>query len=169
MERRVGSQKGRRGLASGALCALMMLCGLLMYGCATPDASSAALQQSQHIYLVMQPAVPGGESVADYSKFLSAGDEVSGNANVSGEWEVPGDSCTPWTYQLWNPAGAMIDSETIRFIPFDAENPYYDFSFTAAASGKYTMRIIHYSLLVRYLNIVVNPPGWQPVVPGTSG
>ena len=61
----------------------------------------------------MQPAPVGGQSTADYTKVLQAGDEVSGNVDVTGEWEVPADSCSPCTYEALNPAGIVIDSSTV--------------------------------------------------------
>lgn len=148
----------RRWHFAAFFCALSIAGMAPLAACAGPRATTVEPQQIQ---LVMQPASQGGQSVADYSRVLAAGEEVTGNVNVSGEWEIPSDYCSPWTYEVSDPDGTLIDSATIQIIPYAADNPYYYFVFTAAIAGKYVIRIIHYSPLTRYLAIVVSPPGWQ--------
>ena len=145
-------------------CVLAILSGPVLYGCAGTKATTLELQ---NIHQVMQPAPVGGQSMADYTKVLHSGNEVSGNVTVSGEWEVPDDFCSPWTFEAWNPAGVLIDTATVSPVPFDNENPYYYFKFTATAEGKYIIRIIHRSIMVRYVDIVISPLGWQYESPQT--
>jgi hypothetical protein len=109
----------------------------------------------------MQPAQVGSTSVVEYTRVMQAGEEVRGSANIAGEWEVSGDSATPWTFEITDQTGKLLDTATIRFIPFDADNPYYDFTVKVLTSGKYTIRIIHYSIMVRYLTMTISPNGWQ--------
>jgi len=154
-----------RGVGIILLCVSTMLGGTFL-SCGAKSQTQDTVKtesntgQPQNIYQVMEPAQVNGQSITNYVRVLSAGDEVSGNINLSGEWEVPGDSRTPWTYEAWDAAGAMIDSATIRFMPFDNENPYHYFNFVAAINGQYIIRIIHYSLLVQYLSIEISPSGW---------
>ena len=138
---------------------LLPLIGMtILCGCRGAILTSIATQE---IYEEMQPAPVGGVSIIEYARVIQAGEEVRGSANVAGEWEVPGDSATPWTFEITDQAGKFLDNATIRYIPFDAENPYHDFVVKASASGKYTIRIIHYSIMVRYLSMTISPAGWQ--------
>jgi len=150
-----------RGIGIFLLCVSTILGSTFLSGCGNSQTQDTLkTDQSQNIYQVMEPAQANGQSVTNFVRVLSTGDEVSGSINLSGEWEVPGDSRTPWTYQAWDSAGGMIDSATIRFMPFDNENPYHYFNFVAAIPGQYIIRIIHYSLMVQYLSIEISPPGW---------
>ena len=142
------------------LCVPTMVSGTLLSCSAKSQTQDTVNDKPQNIYVVMEPATVNGQSITNYVRVLSAGDEVSGSINLSGEWEVPGDSRTPWTYEAWDSAGGMIDSATIRFMPFDNENPYHYFNFVATIPGQYIIRIIHYSLLAQYLSIEISPPGW---------
>jgi hypothetical protein len=144
-----------------SLLALLLLLSMsLVCGCQGGGLVSIATQE---ISAELKPAPVGGESVIEYSRLLEAGDEVHGSANVAGDWEVPGDSATPWTFELTDPDGNMLDNATIRFIPFDAENPFHDFATKVRASGKYTIRVIHHSIMVRYLSMTISPAGWQRI------
>jgi hypothetical protein len=152
---------------------LSLLCAGFLGGCqgattTTVGPSQASATGPQVIFAAMPPAPVRSTRVFEYARSLKSGDEVSGYANVYGEWEVPGDSATPWTFEMYDPAGILINSATTHFFPFDAEDPYYYFNVKAPMDGQYTIRIIHYSLMDRFLRMEVSPPGWQLTSPATT-
>ena len=147
------------------LCATAILWSAILASC---NGNNTIKTEAQQIQQVIQPAAVGGQSSVEYYRVLTAGTITSGNVNVTGDWEVPSDYCSPWTYQAFDPGGNLIDAATEQIIPYVDDNPYYYFNFTAATDGKYTIQIITYSILVRYATIVISPPGWQLQASATS-
>ncbi|RJO60581.1 MAG: hypothetical protein C4542_08850 [Dehalococcoidia bacterium] len=136
---------------------LVLLTSIAMYGCAGAKITTKETSKPQQIHQVMQVAPQGGRSIVDYTKFLNAGDEVSGNIMVT-ELEVEfTDWATPWTFEAWAPDGVLLDTATIIY----EDDPYHAFKFIAKITGEYTIRAIHMSLSPRNLDIVVSPAGWQ--------
>jgi hypothetical protein len=112
---------------------------------------------SQTISYVMEPAPLDGTSSIDFAKYLSVGEIVKGYMRVTGLWEVEGDYTTPWTFELWNPQGKLMDTKTYNW----TEDPYHPFEFTAEIEGEYVIRATHYSSYTRDLVLVVFPSGWD--------
>ena len=83
-------------------CGLAILSSTALYGCA---GNKTTTTRPEHIYQVMQPASLQGQSTADYPKIIQAGDEVSGNVNITGEWEVP---TNPLTHGPMGPGTRLV-------------------------------------------------------------
>lgn len=136
---------------------LVILTSIAMYGCTGTKITTKEPSNPQQIHQVMPAAPQGGRSIVDYTKFLNAGDAVSGNIMVTESQAEFIDWATPWTFEAWAPDGVLLDTATIIF----EEDPYHAFKFIAKITGEYTIRAIHNSLSPRNLDIVISPPGWQ--------
>ena len=140
---------------------LVILTSIAIYGCAGTKITTTGKPKEpgkpQYIHQVMPVAPQGSRSIVDYTKFLNAGDEVSGNIMVTEPQVEFLDWATPWTFEAWDPGGVLIASATIIY---DVD-PYHAFKFIANITGEYTIRAIHTSLSPRDLDIVISPVGWQ--------
>ena len=136
---------------------LVMLTSIAMYGCTGAKVTTKEPGKPQLIHQVMQAAPQGSHSIVDYTKFLNAGDEVSGNIMVTEFQPEFTDWSSPWTFEAWAPDGVLIDSATIIF----EADPYYAFNFIAKTAGEYTIRAKHNSRSSRDLDILISPSGWQ--------
>ncbi len=141
-------------------CLIILTC-IAMDGCAgtkiTTTDTAKEPGKPQKIHQVMQAVPRGGRSIVDYTKFLNAGDEVSGNIMVTESQVEFLDWATPWTFEAWAPDGVLLDTATIIY----EDDPYHAFKFIAKITGEYTIRAIHVSLSPRNLDIMVSPAGWQ--------
>jgi len=105
----------------------------------------------------MQLAPIDGNSVVNYTKVLNAGDNVSGYAELTGEWELSGDWRTEWYFNALSPSGEVLD---YAIILYDMD-PLYYFNFTASTQGVYTIQVIHVSCFPQDLHIEIQPSGWE--------
>lgn len=112
---------------------------------------------TQRIDYFMQSVLTDGNSVVNYTKFLNAGDNVSGYVELIGEWELSGDWRTEWYFNALSPSGEVLD---YAIILYDMD-PYYYFNFTASTQGVYTIQVIHISCFPQDLRIEIQPSGWE--------
>ena len=120
----------------------------------TPPPSSTPESTSQTIEYVMPPGSVAGSRVS-YSKQLDAGEQVSGFVELSGEYHDI-DWSYGWHFQILGPGGEILHEWKGHWV----DSPHHDFSFMAAAEGKYTLEIKHASSYPKNLIIEIQPPGW---------
>jgi hypothetical protein len=135
---------------------LIVLTSTLISGCSGVEVETTT-DITQRIHQIMPAAPQGSRTVIDYTRNLTAGDEITGTVMVTEAQPEFIDWATPWTFEAWDPNGVLLDSATIIF----EVDPYHSFNFIAQITGEYTIRTIHTSLSNRDLNIMINPSGWQ--------
>jgi len=95
-----------------------------------------------------------GSSVT-YSKVCSAGQSISGYAELTGT-NYGADWSYAWTLQILGPGGESILDWQGHYV----NSPRKDFSIVASYAGTYTIRVSHVSTYPKNLTISVSPPGW---------
>ena len=100
---------------------------------------------------------PGAISVSkvSYSKTLKAGDNVSGFAELTGQYYSV-DWSYQWHFQVLGPGGESVLDWTGNW----ASNSHHDFVFTASYAGTYKILVSHWSSYNKNLVIEIAPPGW---------
>jgi len=104
-----------------------------------------------------------GFSIANYVKYLHAGDQVTGVVQLTGTWE--------WDEQGWvffifyrgdnDEAKSIFQNWQSSPLGGDKQEDKHAFAFTAQQDGEYTLRITVESSTSKELRLEVEPGGWR--------
>jgi len=129
----------------------------------TMDSDKRVTANFETIAQRIEYTMPTGEisgSVISFSNVLDRGGVVEGFVELTGEYKTR-DRTFRWNFEIINPEGRSEDKYRGHWV----SKTYHDFSFTAAYTGTYKIKVDHNSLYDLYLVIEIEPKGWESSKP----
>jgi hypothetical protein len=135
-----------------------MILAILLLSISGCGGNGGAGGGGQHFQRMEYRMPPGAVLISwvTYSKYLRAGDAVTGSAQLTGTY-YPYDWDYTWSCEVLDPEDNRMSSCSREW----DEGSRCDLNFTASHDGYYKIRVSHVSFWSKDLVIEIRPTGWS--------